>query len=173
MHTKSLFIAEETYTCLPLIVFIVARIRWKQSARTRTRVLVQSTPTQRAYASSIRSSRKVKHPAAASPGSPRVIKKRRQKSRCSPPPLLPCVRRRPQRRRARTAVSSCVSFIPGEDPPPHPSFAPSRADSIEKPAGSLCCWEIMAVRIVNKVIGLPRRVPGPQRSRDDVSEVPA
>lgn len=29
-------------------------------------------------------------------------------------------------------------------------------DRIEKPAGSLCCQEIMAMRIVNKVIGLRR-----------------
>jgi hypothetical protein len=35
----------------------------------------------------------------------------------------------------------------------------TRGDSIEKPAGSLCCQEIMAVRIVNKVIGL-WRAPG-------------
>ena len=32
--------------------------------------------------------------------------------------------------------------------------ATPRQDRIEKPAGSLCCREIMAVRIVNKVIGL-------------------
>lgn len=40
-----------------------------------------------------------------------------------------------------------------------------RADSIEKPAGSLCCQKIMAVRIVNKVIGL-RRAGTAKRSGD-------
>lgn len=35
-------------------------------------------------------------------------------------------------------------------------------DRIEKPAGSLCCREIMAARIVNKVIGLRRAADRPK-----------
>lgn len=41
----------------------------------------------------------------------------------------------------RTCVCVCVLY---------------EEDRIEKPAGSLCCQEIMAMRIVNKVIGLRR-----------------